>query len=193
MIILDDIGFAQLGCFGGLGGRLKTPNIDKLASGGLIYNNMHATALCSPTRSSILTGRNHHSNGVGMIMERATGFPGYNGRIPKECGFLPAVLKENGYNTYCLGKWHLAPDEATGATGPFDRWPLGQGFERYYGFLSGETDQWNPDLIEDNHHIDVQKTSDYHLTVDLVDHAIDWITMQKAISEKKPYYNVSSG
>jgi len=188
MIILDDLGFAQLGCFGGLGGRIQTPHLDKLATNGLRYTNMHSTALCSPSRSAILTGRNHHSNGVGIIMERATGFPGYNGRIPHECGMLPAVLLENGYNTFCLGKWHLAPDEHTGPTGPFDRWPLGQGFERFYGFTAGETDQWHPDLIEDNRRIELPKDNNYHLTQDLVDHAIEWISLQKAVNEEKPFY-----
>jgi len=187
-IILDDLGFAQLGCFGGLGGRIKTPNIDKIAKSGLRYNNMHSAALCSPSRSAMLTGRNHHTNGVGLIMERATGFPGYNGRIPKDCGMLPAVLVENGYNTYCLGKWHLCPDEHSGPTGPFDRWPLGQGFERFYGFLAGETDQWNPDLIEDNHRVDAPQKPGYHVTADLVEHSIEWIATQKAISANKPYF-----
>lgn len=149
-LVLDDVGFAQLGCFGGLSGRLSTPNIDARAERGTRYQNFHTTALCSPRRAALLTGRIHRSVGVAAIMERATAFPGYNGRIPHDAAMLPAVLKENGYNTMMVGKWHLAPDEETRPAGPHDRWPLGQGFERFYGFLSGEISQWEPDLWAGN-------------------------------------------
>jgi len=132
--VLDDVGYGQLSSFGGL---VETPNIDRVAERGLRYANMHTTALCSPTRSCILTGRNHHSSGVACIMELATGFPGYDGRMPFENGMLPEMLLDHGYNTFCLGKWHLSPSEDNTPAGPFHRWPLGRGFERFYGFLGG--------------------------------------------------------
>jgi arylsulfatase A-like enzyme len=190
MIVLDDVGFGQIGCYGGLGGRIETPNIDRLAENGLRYNNFHTTALCSPTRACLLTGRNHHRVGVGTIMEFANGFPGYNSLIPKEAAMIPAVLAERGFNTMALGKWHLCPDEFITASGPFDRWPLGQGFERFYGFLSGETSQWEPDLWHDNHKVDPPHTPEegYHLTEDLVGKAIEWITAQKAVTPSKPFF-----
>ena len=190
LIVLDDTGFGQIGCFGGLGGRVETPHMDRLAAGGLRYNNFHTTALCSPTRACLLTGRNHHTVGVASVMETATGYPGYNARIPKEAAMLPAVLVENGYNTMCLGKWHLAPDEHITASGPYDRWPLGQGFERFYGFLPGETSQWEPDLWHDNHKVDPPGTPEegYHLNEDLADRAIEWITAQKAVTPSKPFF-----
>ena len=190
MIVLDDVGFAEIGCFGGLGGRIKTPNIDQLANRGVRYNNFHTFPLCSPTRASLLTGRNPHSVGMGMVVERATGFPGYNARIPPKVRMLPAILGANGYNTMAVGKWHLAPAEHLTPVGPFDRWPLGQGFERFYGFLLGMADQWNPPLIEDNHRVDRPVYSDgrtYHLSEDLVDHAVRWIQEQKAISPSRPF------
>jgi len=190
MIVLDDTGFAQVGCFGGLGGRIETPNIDRLAAGGLRYNNFHTTALCSPTRACLLTGRNHHSVGAAVVMEFPNGYPGYNGHIPKEAAMLPAVLVEGGYNTMCLGKWHLAPTEHITASGPYDRWPLGQGFERYYGFLMGETNQWEPELCYDNHRVDPPRSPEegYHLTEDLADRAIEWIGEQQAVTPSKPFF-----
>src|SRR5271157_4754546 len=131
-IILDDTGYGQLGCYGS---PIETPNIDALANNGLLYNNMHTTALCSPTRSCVLTGRNHHSNAMSCITEGSTGYPGGNGYIPFENGFLSEMLLQHGYNTYAIGKWHLTPAEQVSAAGPYDRWPLGRGFERYCGFL----------------------------------------------------------
>lgn len=190
LICLDDTGFGQIGCYGGLGGRIQTPNMDRLAARGLRYNNMHTTALCSPTRAALLTGRNHHSVGVGIIMEFATGYPGYNAQMPHESATISEVLVEKGYNTMCLGKWHLAPDEHIGPTGPYDRWPLGRGFERYYGFLSGDSSQWRPVLWQDNSRVEPPKTPDegYHLTEDLADKAIQWITEQKAVAPSKPFF-----
>ncbi len=191
-IVLDDLGYAQLGCYGGLGDRVRTPHLDALAAGGLRYRNFHTTALCSPTRAALLTGRNHHSVGVGLIMERATGFPGYNARIPADSAMLPKVLGANGYATYCVGKWHLTPDEHNGPTGPFDRWPLGQGFHRFYGFLPGETDQWHPDLWEDNHRIDPPTSnadgSNYHLSADMADKTITWLNEHDAIDPDRPFF-----
>lgn len=191
LIVLDDVGFAELGCFGGLGGRIRTPNLDRLAAGGMRYNNFHTFPLCSPTRASLLTGRNPHSVAMGMVVERATGFPGYHARIPSDVQMLPATLVANGYSTMALGKWHLAPAEHLTANGPFDRWPLGQGFEHFYGFLLGMADQWNPPLWEDNHRVDRPRYPDghtYHLSEDLVDHAISWIREQKAISPSRPFF-----
>lgn len=190
VVLFDDLGFAQLGCFGGLGGRIRTPSIDRLAERGLRFVNFHTTALCSPSRAALLTGRNHHSVGIAAITERATGFPGYNGRIPRDAAMLPAVLVEHGYATMAIGKWHLTPDEHISPAGPFDRFPLGQGFERYYGFMGGETSQWEPDLWEDNHrvHAPGRPEDGYHLSADLVDHAIEWITSLKAVAPSKPFF-----
>ena len=132
-IVQDDTGFGQIGCYGS---PIETPNIDALAKGGLLFNNMHTTALCSPSRSCFLTGRNHHSNAMACITEGSEGFPGSNGNIPFENGMLSEMLLAHGYNTYALGKWHLSPADQISAAGPYDRWPLGRGFERYYGFLA---------------------------------------------------------
>ena len=186
-IVIDDTGFGQLGCFGG---GINTPNIDRLAANGLRYTNMHTTALCSPSRSCILNGRNHHSNAMSCITEGSTGFPGGNGAIPFENGFLSEILRQQGYNTYCVGKWHLTPSEQISAAGPYDRWPLGRGFERYYGFLSGDTHQYYPELTYDNHTVEPPKTPEegYHLTADLADKAIEFIADSKQVAPDKPFF-----
>ncbi len=186
-IVLDDTGFGQLGCFGG---PMETPNLDSLAANGLRYNNMHTTALCSPTRTCILTGRNHHSNGMACITEGSTGYPGSNGYIPFENGFLPEILLQNGYNTYALGKWHLTAADQTSAAGPYDRWPLGRGFERFYGFLGGETHQYYPELVHDNHTVRPPKTPEegYTLNEDLADKAIQFIADAKQVAPNKPFF-----
>ena len=186
-IVLDDTGFGQLGCYGS---PIATPNFDALAAGGLLYTNMHTTALCSPSRSCIITGRNHHANATAAINEIATGYPGYNGQIPFENGFLSEMLLANGYSTYMVGKYHLLPSEFESGAGPFDRWPLGRGFERFYGFLGGDTSQWHPDLIYDNHQVEPPRTPDqgYHLTEDLVDKAIEFIADAKQVAPHKPFY-----
>lgn len=185
-IVLDDVGFGQLGCYGG---PIETPNLDRLANQGLRYTNFHTTALCSPTRSCLLTGRNHHANSMAGITEGATGYPGYNGRIPKENGFLSEMLLLEGYATFAVGKWHLTPVEECNPGARKDRWPLGRGFERFYGFLGGETDQWTPSLVEDNRRIDPPRTPEdgYHLTEDLVDQAIGLVTDLKAVAPDKPF------
>ena len=145
-------GFGQIGCFGG---PLRTqPGC--LAKNCLRYNNMHTTALCSPTRSCLITGRNHHSNAMSCITEGSTGYPGGNGNIPFENGFLSEMLLQHGYNTYALGKWHLTPADQLSAAGPYDRWPLGRGFERFFGFLGGETHQYYPELVSDNHTVEAE-------------------------------------
>ena len=186
-IVLDDTGYGQLGCFGS---PIETPNLDALAENGLRYNNMHTTALCSPTRSCILTGRNHHSNGMAAVTEAATGYPGYNGNVPFENGFLSEMLHQQGYNTYMLGKYHLIPSEMESAAGPYDRWPLGRGFERYYGFLGGDTHQYYPELVYDNHQVEPPKSPEegYHLTEDLADKAILFIADASQVAPNKPFY-----
>jgi arylsulfatase len=186
-IVLDDVGYGQMSAFGGL---VDTPTFDSLAENGLRYTNMHTTALCSPTRSCILTGRNHHSNGVAAIMETATGYPGYDGRMPFENGMLSEMLLEAGYNTFAVGKWHLSPTEESTPAGPFHRWPLGRGFERFYGFLGGETNQWFPDLTYDNHGVSQPKMPEegYHLDEDLADHAIQFALDAHVNAPDKPFF-----
>jgi arylsulfatase A-like enzyme len=186
-IVLDDTGYGQFGCYGS---PISTPNLDRLAANGLLYTNMHTTALCSPSRSCMLTGRNHHSNAMSCITEGSTGFPGSNGAIPFENGFLSEMLLQHGYATYCVGKWHLTPAEQISAAGPYDRWPLGRGFERYYGFLGGDTHQYYPDLVYDNHQVEPPKTPEegYHLTEDLADRAIGFIADLKQTAPDKPFF-----
>ncbi len=186
-IVLDDTGFGQLGCYGS---PIKTPNLDALAADGLRYSNMHTTALCSPSRSCIITGRNHHSNSLACITEGSTGYPGSNGYIPFENGFLSEILLQKGYNTYAVGKWHLTPAEQGSAAGPYDRWPLGRGFERFYGFLGGDTHQYYPELVRDNTQVEPEKTPEegYHLTVDLVEKAKGMIADAKQVAPNKPFF-----
>ncbi|MSO88003.1 MAG: arylsulfatase, partial [Acidimicrobiia bacterium] len=143
LVILDDVGFAQLGCYGS---AIATPTIDRLAAGGLRYSSFHTTALCSPTRACVLTGRNHHAVGMGRIVDLATGFPGYDARIPPSCSMLPAMLVPQGYAAWAVGKWHLTPEDEEHLGARRDRWPLGRGFERFYGFFPGETHQFVPAL-----------------------------------------------
>lgn len=187
VVVLDDIGFAQLGCFGA---GFETPHIDRLAAGGLRYNRFHVTAVCSATRAALLTGRNHHAVGMGVTEEAALGFPGYTGRIPPTAATLARTLRDHGYNTMAVGKWHLTPQVEYSAAGPFDRWPLGMGFERYYGFLGAETNQWAPELVRDNTPIDPPRTPEegYHLTEDLVDQAIRMIQDQQQAESRKPFF-----
>ena len=186
-IVLDDTGYGQFGCYGS---PINTPNLDRLAQNGLRYTNMHTTALCSPSRSCMLTGRNHHSNGMACITEGSTGYPGSNGAIPFENGFLSEMLLPHGYATFCVGKWHLTPAEQISAAGPYDRWPLGRGFDRYYGFLGGDTHQYYPDLVFDNHQVEPPKTPQegYHLSVDLADKAIEFVADLKQVAPEKPFF-----
>jgi arylsulfatase len=186
-IVLDDVGYGQLSPFGGL---CETPNMDRLAANGLRYSNFHTTALCSPTRTCLLTGRNHHSNGMASIVENASGYPGYNGVVPFENGFLSEMLTPNGYAAYAVGKWHLTPHEDMNMAARRDRWPLGRGFERFYGFLGGDTNQWNPDLVHDNHQVEQPRQAEdgYHLTEDLADKAIEFVTDLKNADPGKPFF-----
>jgi arylsulfatase A-like enzyme len=187
LIVLDDTGFGQLGCYGS---PIRTPHIDALAAEGLRFNNMHTTALCSPSRACLLTGRNHHSNNLACITEGAMGYPGANGSIPFANGFLSEILLQNGYNTYAVGKWHLTPSEQTSAAGPYDRWPLGRGFERFYGFLGAETHQYYPELVRDNSQIAPPRSPEegYHLTPDLVEKARAMIADSKQVAPQKPFF-----
>jgi arylsulfatase A-like enzyme len=187
VIVLDDTGFAQLGPFGS---DIATPNIDRLADSGVRYNRFHVTSLCSPTRASLLTGRNHHAVGVGFLVDLPMDYPGYSTRIPKSSATLPRVLKDAGYNTMAVGKWHLVPRGERSAAGPFDRWPLGYGFERYYGFLRGDANHWAPELVSDNHYIEppARPEDGYHLSEDLADQAIKMVLDQKHSAEEKPFF-----
>ena len=187
LIVLDDTGFAQLGCFGS---GIETPHIDRLAANGLRYNRFHVTALCSPTRASLLTGRNPHAVGMGFLTDMPTAYPGYTARIPKSAASMPRLLRDAGYNTLAVGKWHLVPSGERSHAGPFDRWPLGFGFERYYGFLQGDTNQWSPNLVRDNHYVDPPTAPEdgYHLTEDLAATAIRYVQDQKHAAPDRPFF-----
>jgi arylsulfatase A-like enzyme len=186
-IVLDDVGFSAMEPWGGL---IETPHISKLAANGLTYTNWHTTALCSPTRSSLLTGRNHTTNGMACIAEATSGYPNANGHIPFECATLPEVLGERGWNTYMLGKWHLCPSDEMNMASTKRNWPVGRGFERFYGFLGGETNQWYPDLVYDNHQVEQPALPEdgYHLTTDLTDKALEFIKDAKTIAPDKPFF-----
>ena len=174
VVLFDDVGFSDFGCYGS---PIRTPTIDRLAAEGLRYSGFHTTAMCSTTRAALLTGRNHHSVGVGCLANFDSGYPGYRGKIAREAGTLAEMLRPHGYRNYMVGKWHVTPLTESGATGPFDGWPLGRGFDRFYGFLDAETDQYAPELVSDNTHIAPPGTyeSGYHLTADLVDQSIRFI------------------
>jgi arylsulfatase A-like enzyme len=186
-IVLDDVGFAQLGCFGS---DIETPHMDAIAGGGLRYNNFHTTTLCSPTRACLLTGRNHHSVGMATIAEATNGFPNSRGRVTTRAGLLSEILHEHGYNSFAVGKWHLVDAHQQTMAGPFDHWPLSRGFDRYYGFLGGDNNQWNPDLIYDNHRVDPPATPEdgYHLSVDIVDKGIEFVRDQQSAAAGKPFF-----
>jgi arylsulfatase A-like enzyme len=185
-IVLDDVGFSALGCYGG---PIETPNIDRIAARGVRYTQWHTTALCSPTRSCLLTGRNHTRNSMACITEAAIGFPNASGMIPPENGMLPEILGERGWNTYMVGKWHLCPTDEMHLASTRRNWPGGRGFERWYGFLGAETNQWYPDLVYDNHPVDqpYQPEDGYHLTKDLTDKALEFIKDAKAVAPDKPF------
>ncbi len=187
VILLDDLGFAQLGCFGS---DIETPNIDRLAAGGLRFTNFHVTPVCSPTRAALLTGRNHHTVGMRSVSNFSTGFPNMRGHVSNHAATMAEVLRDAGYATLGLGKWHLCQMENTSAAGPFDQWPLQRGFDRYYGFLDGETDQFTPELVYDNHAVPPPRTPEegYHLSEDLVDKAIEFIHDTTSIRPDRPFF-----
>lgn len=187
-IVLDDVGFAQLNCYGS---TIETPNINALAADGLRYNNFHTTAICSATRASLLTGANHHAVGVSTVVDSLDGdFPNATGCIDPHYGTTAEVLREYGYANFAVGKWHLTPFKETTAAGPFHNWPLGKGFDRYYGFLEGMTDQYNPDLVQDNARIPLPKPASegYHLSEDLADKAIEYVGRQHAVYPEQPFF-----
>ena len=183
----DDLGYATMDSFGG---PVDCPNMRRIADRGVKFANFHTTALCSPTRASLLTGRNATTNGMATIAECAAGFPGISTRIPFESGFISEVLAERGYNTYCVGKWHLTPGEECNLAAYKGRWPLGRGFERFYGFLGGETNSYFPDLVHDNHPIEAPARPEdgYHLADDLADRAVEFIRDAKVIDPGKPFF-----
>ncbi|MEO6573674.1 MAG: sulfatase-like hydrolase/transferase, partial [Polyangiaceae bacterium] len=187
-IILDDVGFGWSDTFGGL---VETPNITRLAKNGLSYVNFHTTALCSPTRACLLTGRNHHSVGMANITELATGYPGYNGRQPMNKAAIGAMLHPHGYTSFALGKWHNTAAEETSIIGPYDRWPTGPlfGFDRFYGFFGGDTNQWYPKLFIDREPIDQPRLPDegYHLSEDIVDRTMSFIANHASVDPEKPW------
>jgi arylsulfatase len=185
LILTDDVGFGASSTFGG---PIPTPTMDRLAKEGLRFNNFHTTALCSPTRAALLTGRNHHSVATGVIMELGTGYPGYNSLQPKSAGTFAEILKQNGYNTSWYGKNHNVPDWMTSQAGPFDLWPTGLGFEYFYGFIGGDTSQWNPALFEGTKPVEPpHDAKNYFFDNDMADHLIDWIRMQHATAPSKPF------
>jgi arylsulfatase len=187
LVVLDDVGFAQLGCYGS---DIATPTIDRLAAEGVRLTNFHTTALCSPTRACLLTGRNHHRNGLGRVADLAVGFPGYNGEVPKENGFLSEILRQHGYATYAVGKWHLTPDDETNMAAPRHSWPLARGFDRWYGFHGGETHQFVPALYHDNHSVQPPRSVEegYHLSADLADQAIAQLADLRAVDVDRRFF-----
>jgi arylsulfatase len=186
VILFDDVGFSDFGCYGS---PIKTPTIDRLAARGLRYTGFHTTAMCSTTRAALLTGRNHHSVGVGCLANFDSGYPGYRGKIAREAGTIAEMLRPHGYRNYMVGKWHVTPLTESGPTGPFDGWPLGRGFDRYYGFMDAETDQYAPELMRDNSSIAAPGTyqSGYHLTEDLVDQSIRFVAEHIVARPDQPW------
>lgn len=186
IVLLDDVGPGQAGTFGG---EFKTPTLDKIAAEGIAYNRFHSTAMCSPTRASLLTGRNHHRVGNGQIAEYSNDWDGYSGVIPRSSATFVEVLKNYGYSTSAFGKWHNTPSVETSAAGPFDRWPTGYGFEHFYGFLAGDSTQYEPTLFENTTLVDQSRIhkEGYHLSEDLADQAIKWVRQHKALSPQKPF------
>jgi arylsulfatase A-like enzyme len=186
VILFDDTGFSHFGCYGS---SIETQNIDRLAAGGLRYTNFHTTALCSPTRACLLTGRDHHTVGMRLISNFSTGFPNTRGNVTPHAATIAETLREEGYATFCAGKWHLAQTQDTSMAGPFDHWPVQRGFDRFYGFLEGETDQFYPELTYDNHRVEPPYGPEegYHLTEDLIDKSMDFIRDLKSVRPDRPY------
>ncbi len=186
-IVLDDTGFGHLGCFGS---DIATPHMDALAAGGAAFNRFHVTSLCSPTRAAFFTGRNHHAVGMGFLADIPLAFPGYTARLPKSAAALPRLLRNAGYSTMAVGKWHLTPRWQRSAAGPFDTWPIGIGFERHYGFLQGDANHWAPNLVCDNHYVEAPRRPEegYHLSEDLADQAIRMMQDQRQAAPGKPFF-----
>ena len=185
IVLIDDIGFGHSSAFGG---PINMPTLEKLAANGLKYNRFHTTALCSPTRVALLTGRNHHINNAGAIMELATGFPGNTGIRPNSVTPLAQILRMNGYSTAAFGKYHETPPWEVSVSGPFDRWPTGSGFDKFYGFIGGETNQWSPAIYDGVTRVEHEADPNYHFTVDMTDHAVNWMQAQQSLTPDKPFY-----
>jgi arylsulfatase A-like enzyme len=183
-ILLDDVGFGASSAFGGV---ISTPTFDSLANNGLRYTNFHTAGVCAPTRAALLTGRNHHfiHEGGFSHIGLSAGFPGWDGKIPSKDGTIAEILRDNGYNTFAVGKYGLTPDEEASDAGPFDRWPSGKGFERFFGFLGSQTDQYKPDLVQDNVHV---KPDGRHLNEQITDKAIEFISTQHKAAPDKPFF-----
>lgn len=184
IILVDDVGFGIADTFGG---AVKITTLSKLAEDGIVYNQFHTTSICSPTRASLLTGRNHTRVGSGTIAERAVNFDGYTGVIPKTSATFAEVLKQYGYNTSAFGKWHNTPATQTTAMGPKDKWPNGYGFEYFYGFLAGETSQYEPRLVENYDYVEPPVDPKYHLTEDMTEKALAWLDRHQSFSPDKPF------
>ena len=184
-VVLDDVGYSDLGCYGS---EIATPRIDALAARGARYSNFHVTSMCSPTRACLLTGRNAHAVGVGIIAEWSSGFPGYSGQVSSQAATLPEVLGQLAYTSYAVGKWHLTNIADYGSAGPHDNWPLGKGFSRWYGFHGALTDQWHPELCQDNRPIRLEPPDGYHLSTDLVDHATSDVRDHLSSAEGRPFF-----
>jgi len=185
IVLIDDIGFGHSSAFGG---PINMPTLERLAGRGLKYNRFHTTALCSPTRVALLTGHNHHANNAGAIMELATAFPGNTGVRPREITTLAEILRQNGYSTAAFGKYHETPPWEVSTSGPFDRWPTGSGFDKFYGFIGGETNQWAPAIFDGVTRIETPSTPDYHFTTDMTNQAINWVSAQQSLTPDKPFY-----
>lgn len=185
IILIDDLGFGATSTFGG---PIPTPTFDKLAGSGLRYNNFHTTALCSPTRAALKAGRNHHMCNMGFITEMATGIPGATGEIPNTVAPVAEMLRLNGYSTAAFGKWHETAAWETSVSGPHDRWPTRQGFDKFYGFIGGETNQWAPYLFDGVAPVELPDDPDYHFMDDMTDKAVEWIDFQKAMTPDKPFF-----
>ena len=185
IILIDDLGFGATSTFGG---PIPTPTLDKLASSGLRYNNFHTTALCSPTRVALKCGRNHHTANTGSIMETSTAYPGNTGAIPNRVAPLAEMLRLNGFSTAAFGKWHETAAWETSVSGPFDRWPIRQGFDKFYGFIGGETDQWAPLIYDGVKKVNPPKKENYHFTEDMTDQAINWVKAQQSMTPDKPFF-----
>ena len=186
IVLLDDVGFGTCGTFGG---PVPTPALDRVAANGLRLNQFHTTALCSPTRAAMLTGRNHHAVHMGNIPEGASGFPGYDCIIPKEAASVAEILKQYGYSTGAFGKWHLTPAHEQSLSGPFDRWPTGLGFERFYGILSAEASQYEPPMFDQTTPVmPYEGRDDYHMSEDITQRAIDWIRLQRGSNPHRPFF-----
>jgi len=185
IVLIDDVGFGATSTFGG---PIKTPTLDRLAATGLRFNNFHTTALCSPTRMALKTGRNHHTANTGSIMESSTGFPGNTGQVPNSVAPVAEMLRLNGYSTGAFGKWHETAAWETSVSGPFDRWPTRQGFDKFYGFIGGETDQWYPLVYDGVTKVNPPKTEGYHFTVDMTNQAVNWVKAQQSMTPDKPFF-----